>query len=40
MLSLADLNPGTWYIPVVCACKERLILFPDLTEGKSANQRK
>ena len=34
MLSLADLNPGTWYISVVCDCKERLILFPDLTEGK------
>jgi len=34
MLSLADLNPGTWYIPVVCACKGRLNLFPDLTRGR------
>ena len=28
--------PGKWYISVVCEhCTRRLILFPDLTEGKS-----
>lgn len=34
MMSFSDLSPGKWYISVVCICKERLILFPDLTDGK------
>jgi hypothetical protein len=28
--------PGRWYIAVICArCHHRVILFPDLSEGKS-----
>ena len=30
------LVPGQWYIAIQCfACKEKHILFPDLTAGKS-----
>jgi hypothetical protein len=34
MLLLSDLVPGNWYIAVVCACGERLIVFLDLSEGQ------
>jgi hypothetical protein len=33
MRSFSDLVPGSWYITVECACKERIILFSDLTKG-------
>lgn len=28
-------TPGKWYISVVCECSHRILLFPDLNEGKS-----
>jgi hypothetical protein len=34
MLLTSGLIPGNWYISLVCACRRRLILFRDLTEGK------
>jgi hypothetical protein len=33
VFSMANLIPGDWYITIVCACGERLILFADLTKG-------
>jgi hypothetical protein len=34
----SDLTPGTWYISVVCSCRERVILFRDLTNGRGTLQ--
>ena len=34
----ATLIVGTWYISVVCACKNRVIFFRDLTNGKGTLQ--
>ncbi len=29
-------SPGQWYISVLCEhCKRRIILYPDLSQGKS-----
>ena len=29
-------SPGKWYISLVCEhCKRRILLFPDLSQGKS-----
>lgn len=34
MFSICTLIPGNWYITVECICRERLVLFADLTLGK------
>ena len=36
MVSFADVIPNEWYISIVCACGERLLLFQDLTKGKGS----
>jgi hypothetical protein len=40
MIYPANPQLGRWYIAVTCEkCKSKLVLFPDLTEGKSDLQR-